>query len=694
MDPPVNVLHLATFDTHGGAAVAALRLVESLRRRGHRARLLVREKVTTHPYVDALAGGAPAPLTDPAVTQIAWQFSQHGRPAGRTTPFSTDLPTYDLAGHAAVRAADILHLHWVTGFVSAYELRRLQNLGKPIVWTLHDQFPFTGGCHYAERCRGFTKACARCPQLIPDAQPLANLTLAEKRDFIDPARLVVAAPSRWMADCARRSRLFRRSRVEVVPYGIDVEARGTVTREKARAALGIAADALVIFSANASHRDPRKGHAHLVDAVRIARTATAARLRRRWLVLTAGEGGDAVEIGGVPCLALGALAADDPRLTMAFRAADVFVLPSLEDNLPNTLLEAMSAGTPVVAYDTGGIPDALEDGVSGRLVKRGNIKGLAAALASVLADDGLRHRMGAAALATARARFDWPIQSKAYERIYTAELARHQLHRGGARRRRLRTLAQDPWADAGRLRTLLTDRRSSRMFTALLRREIDDLQQIIAARGGEIRDHQAALARRDAANLRDLDEHGRVIQEHQREAVQLQEMIASRGGEIRDLRKALGDAQQAGARRKEVLSQLMRAQPRARLGDRLAVGIFGVGDSGRRVLEAAVLLDCKIVWLADNNADLHGHTDLGCAVMRPDALPGVSFDALIIASAHRDAIRPQLVRLGIDPERIVAPDVTRTDAELFDELRRLLQPRRHATAHPHTPSSRSSTGRS
>jgi glycosyltransferase involved in cell wall biosynthesis len=710
MDPPVNVLHLATFDTHGGAAVAALRLVESLRRREHSARLLVREKVTSLPYVDALGGGAAAPLTDPAVTQLTWQFSQRGRPAGRTTAFSTDLPTYDLAGHPAVRAADVLHLHWVTGFVSAYEVRRLQNLGKPVIWTLHDQFPFTGGCHYTQRCRGYMKACARCPELIADAQPLANLTLAEKRSLIDPSRLLVAAPSRWMAESARRSKLFRRSRIEVVPYGIDVDARGTISRDRARATLGIPADALVVFSASANHRDPRKGHAHLVEALRLARASAPAALRRRWLVLTAGEADVAADVGGVPCRALGALAADDPQLAMAYRAADVFVLPSLEDNLPNTVLEAMAAATPVVAYDAGGIPDAVADGVNGHLVRRGNVKGLAKSLLHLLGDEALRRQMGGAALTAARSRFDSAIQSKAYERIYAAELERADRRR--ARPRRLRTMAQDRWADAGRLRTLLTDRRASRLLNALLRQEIDDLQRTIASRGGEIRDHQTTIARQLDERGSLLDAHAGALadlrrqmtaldgqmaaarHEHQREASELQGEIASRGGEIRDLRKALGDAQQASARRKEVLGHLMRAQPRRRLGDRLAVGIFGVGDSGRRVLEAAVLLDCKIAWLADNNADLQGHTDLGCAVMRPDALPGLSFDALIVASAHRDAIRQQLIQLGIDPERILAPDVTKTDAELFDELRRLLEPRRHATAQPHSPSARSSTGRS
>jgi glycosyltransferase involved in cell wall biosynthesis len=670
----VNVLHLATFDTHGGAAVAALRLVESLRRRGHKARLLVREKATSHPAVEAF--GSAAPLSDPALTQMAWLFSQRARSGNRATAFSCDLPTYDVAAHSLVRAADVLHLHWVTGFLSAYEIRRLQHLGKPIVWTLHDQFPMTGGCHYAESCRGFMKACTRCPQLEPDARLLASLTLAEKRHFIDPSRLVLASPSEWLADSVRRSALFRRAKVEVVPYGIDVASRSGVTRDQARTRLQIPADAIVLFTASADQRDVRKGHAHLVDALKsIKRSGRLSfGVDRRLLVLTAGDGADPDGIDGIRTHALGPVAFDDDRLMLAYRAADLFALPSLEDNLPNTLLEALAAGTPAVAYGTGGIPDLLRDGVNGRVVKRGDVRALAAALFELLNDEELRTRLSRGATDTALTRLDWPLQAKAYERIYHREMDRRRPR--PRRDRKLRPFADDPHADAGRISDLSRDRRANRLLADLLRKEIDDLQQIIATRGGEIRDLRAS-----AEGLRD----------HERETERLQEVISARGGEIRELRRALGDARQSAARRKEVIGHLMRGRTREHSSARrLNIGIFGVGDSGRRLLEAAALLDCRIVWLADNNADLHGPTDLGTSVIPPEAIPGLAFDAVIVASAHRDPIRHQLLQLGIPPDRIVAPDVRRTDAELLDDLRRLLEPLQHAGVH----SARSTTVKS
>jgi len=666
----VNVLHLATFDSHGGAAVAALRLIDGLRRQGHDTSLLVREKITGHPHVDAILGrdGAPLPSrTDPSIAQLAWLFTQRARTARSDTPFSSDLPTSPVADHPAVRRSDVLHLHWVAGWLSAYEIRRLQDLGKPIVWTLHDQFPFTGGCHYAQTCRGFVRACARCPQLQPDAQPLASLTLAQKRDFIDPARLRLAAPSRWLARCARESALFRTSRIDVVPYGLDVSARRTISRAAAREALDIPADAVVVFASSVNHRETRKGDAHLVEALGLIHKGASRRsagLERRLLVLTAGDGARDGAVGGFTARTLGALAADDPRLSQAYRAADVFVLPSLEDNLPNTLLEAMAAEVPVVAYRTGGIPDMLEDGVNGRVVRRGDVKALADALGTLLTDETLRRRLGAAAGASALAKVDWSIQATAYVRMYEEELARG-LRARGASNRKLKTFAQDPLADAPRLKTLLTERASSRLFTTVLRQEVEELQQVIADRGGEIRDLKAVVAT------------------WEQDAREMQDVIASRGGEIRELKRALAE-NATGAQRTDIFRRLMRARERSSTGPPSGptVGIFGVGDGGRRVFEAIGLLDGTVDWFADNNAGAQGRTRGGWDVIAPETIPGRTVDFVVIGSTHRDAIRAQLLALGIPPEKVLAPDVSRSDAEFIDELGRLIAGHRPATTSP------------
>ena len=257
-------------------------------------------------------------------------------------------------------------------------------------------------------------------------------------------------------------------------------------------------------------------------------------LASRLVLLTAGEGAPDGRVEQIPCRSLGSLAADDPRVAMAYRAADVFVLPSLEDNLPNTLLEAMAAGLPVVAYRTGGIPDFLKDGVNGRLVPRGDAAALSRALADLAVDADRRRRMGIAAADTARRAFDLPIQSVAFERIYETE--RRRRARPARNRKPLKKVP--PFADVPRLRRLIDSPQVAGLVSTLpfRRRLWTNCSRWSSRRGGgEIRDWRQAV---DRADLR---------------AVEFQEVIASRGGEIRDLRRDLESMRQTlagvGARR-------------------------------------------------------------------------------------------------------------------------------------------------
>ena len=320
---------------------------------------------------------------------------------------------------------------------------------------------------------------------------------------------------------------------------------------------------------------------------RTTRSFAKSEVARRLLVLTAGEGGHDGDTAGVPCRTLGVLAADDRRLEMAYRAADVFVLPSLEDNLPNTLLEAMAAGLPVVAYRTGGIPDVLKDDVNGRVVARGDVAALARALGVLLTNPAERLRLGDRAAITAWTTLDWPIQVLTYERIYADEIAlcasrKSRRRSAGPKRRVPASLSKDPRADAPRIKALSTDRPALELAGSLLGREVDELQQVVAARGGEIAALQATAAWHE--------------RERQREVAELQEVIAQRGGAIRDLERALESARGADERRRDVLRHLVRprgaqapAEHRGRAGaaerrgpsSAVTVGIVVYGRRGR-----------------------------------------------------------------------------------------------------------------
>jgi hypothetical protein len=283
-----------------------------------------------------------------------------------------------------------------------------------------------------------------------------------------------------------------------------------------------------------------------------------------------------------------------------------------------------------------------------------------------VADEPLRRKLGAGAATTAERAFDWPIQVGAYERIYEREIGRtaRAKKRTTSRRPTRRMWSSDVAVDAPRIATLLADRPALHLFTSLLREEIADLRRMVEARGGEINALKDVVAGHTVAELEDV--------------------IASRGGEIRELRLALADMERKSVeepgesrRLREAIGRLMRGRTPAARAERPTLGIFGVGEHGRRVVAAAAILDCAVAWLTDNNPGTYGQTDLGCEVMAPDRAAGEPCDAIVIASGQHDAIRAQLIALGIDEARILAPDLSRTDGELHDELRRLIA-ERHA----------------
>jgi glycosyltransferase involved in cell wall biosynthesis len=330
------------------------------------------------------------------------------RPLLRTaavTPISPAWMPGPTAGDVARAAPDVVNLHWVCGgFVRPEALPRL---GPPIVWTLHDEWAFGGGDHYAEgsvRWRDGYEAGNR-----PDGESGLDVNRwvwrRKRRAYARTRRLVAVAPSRWLAGKARESALLRDRRVELIPYGLDAARFHPVEKPLARRLLGLPADRkLVLFGAFGAAANPRKGYDRLAQAL-------------------AGRDLDLVVFGGsvaaapVPVHALGRLH-DDVALCLAYAAADVFVSTASADNLPLTIMEAMACGTPAVAFDVGGVGDLVEEGVTGRRVPIGDAAALGAALDWILADDSRRCALGAAARRKIEAGFTLEHQARAYARLY------------------------------------------------------------------------------------------------------------------------------------------------------------------------------------------------------------------------------------------------------------------------------------
>lgn len=293
----------------------------------------------------------------------------------------------------------LINLHWVGNFLSVRDVARLRASGAPIVWTLHDQGPFTGGCHYSAGCRGFEAQCRPCPQLRNDRFGIPGSVLAHK-ELLFPKDITVISPSNWLAQEARTSRVFRDNRVEVIPNGVDTEVfapsrSGNALRDRT----GISRQATVILIGADDGREPRKG-AHLFAEV-LRTIAGDTKMRHAMQVgnlqlLTFGKQGTDFTEAPIRVRDVGHVR-DGSSLNAVYAAADLFVLPSLEDNLPNTVLESMSSGTPVIAFRVGGVPDMITHNQNGLLCRAFDIQEMAAEIVRFYGDPGLRRRLSGAA---------------------------------------------------------------------------------------------------------------------------------------------------------------------------------------------------------------------------------------------------------------------------------------------------------
>jgi glycosyltransferase involved in cell wall biosynthesis len=275
--------------------------------------------------------------------------------------------------------ADLLHLHWVNnGFM---RIETLPKFNKPMVWTFHDMWPFTGGCHYSNGCNNFTTSCGACPQLHSvQKKDLSHRVFRRKKAAWSKSPFEVIAPSRWLANVAASSSLLRRHAVHTIPNAIDTVTFAPADKDLARSEFGLPGNAIVLlFSALTADGDKRKGlHFMLPLLARLAEQHSQKPIHLAVLGMKAPE---RENIYPFPVTYLGVFN-DDEAIARAYSAADMLVAPSIEDNLPNSVMEAASCGVPSVAFRTGGLPDMIEHARSGYLAKPFDVEDLAAGVSS------------------------------------------------------------------------------------------------------------------------------------------------------------------------------------------------------------------------------------------------------------------------------------------------------------------------
>jgi glycosyltransferase involved in cell wall biosynthesis/SAM-dependent methyltransferase len=302
--------------------------------------------------------------------------SYPGRPAGREH-FSLPQICCDPTKTPLFEDTDVVNLHWISGmFDPALAPESLR--GRPVVWTLHDMNPFTGGCHYSAGCRRFTERCGRCPELgSADPKDLSFRTWRARMGAYRALNLHIVCPSRWLADEAKQSGLLGRFPVHVIPNPHPMNLFRPLNREAVRRSLGFTPDDFVLLFAAQSLNNERKGGAYLLDALRLFAGRPAA-AGARLLLLGANPPADFFRIG---LRAEAAGHVDGPEgMAVLYNAADAVIVPSLEDNLPTLVCEALGCGAPVVTFAAGGIPEMVRHKETGWLAPVRDAAGLEAGM--------------------------------------------------------------------------------------------------------------------------------------------------------------------------------------------------------------------------------------------------------------------------------------------------------------------------
>lgn len=356
----MRVLIINTSDRMGGAAIAAFRLMDALKNNGIKAKMLVRDKQSDQISVVELKKSWWR------VWQFIWEriviwkenhFKKHNLFAvdiANTGTNITALPEFT--------QADVIHLHWINqGMLSLNDIRRIIQSGKPIVWTMHDMWPCTGICHHARTCDKYHKECSHCPYIYKNGgkKDLSNQIFLKKKDLYQLAPITFITCSKWLKEQASHSALLQGHQVIDIPNPINTNLFRPRNKKEARLKCNLPTDKKLILFGSAKITDKRKGIDYFIESCRLLADKYP-QLKEEWGVVVYGKNSDQL----VPLLPFKVYAlnyiSSEKELIDVYNAVDIFVTPSLEENLPNTIMEAMACGVPCVGFNVGGIPEMID----------------------------------------------------------------------------------------------------------------------------------------------------------------------------------------------------------------------------------------------------------------------------------------------------------------------------------------------
>lgn len=369
----MKILHINTYD-HGGAAIAAIRLHQALISQGIESAILFLNRTnhsatasfqfetinsnTVNTFLKRQAKRVKNKIFTPKLSNaILNQKKLQNKPTCYEI-FSFSNTDFDITNQECYQEADIIHLHWVAGFVD-YNFFKKNN--KPVIWTLHDMNPFTGGCHYSSGCEKYKTECNNCPQLQGTINPNnAFIDQDYKKLCLLGCDPIITAPSNWLKERSSESNLFGRYINHCIPNSLDLSVFKIYDKTFCKSFFNLPLNKKIILFVSETIDNKRKGFDILLDALSLITS-------NNFHICVIGATNN-ILLDKNDITFLGKII-DERLLALAYSAADVFVLPSREDNLPNTMLETLSCGTPVISFQVGGMPEIIKTGFNGILAE-------------------------------------------------------------------------------------------------------------------------------------------------------------------------------------------------------------------------------------------------------------------------------------------------------------------------------------
>lgn len=393
----MRVLIVNTTEKKGGAAVAAKRLAIALRTYGINVNMLVRDKTTKSVFV------LPLKQSFTNIIRFAWEricilFANR---LNKNDLFAVSIANtgVDITTLPEFKEADIIHLHWVNqGMLSLESLKKIFSSGKPVVWTMHDMWPCTGICHYARECDRYMNSCGNCP-FINNGTKYKDLSYKvhnqKEKIYKQASSVVFVTCSKWLKSKAKESSILKEKEVINIPNTISTTIFCRKNKNELRKELGLPQDKKLIMFGSVKITDKRKGADYIIEACNILSKMSQDYIQRIGVVVI-GQNSETIkellpfEVYSLP------YESEEMHMANIYNAVDVFAIPSLEENLPNMIMESMACGTPCVGFNIGGIPEMIDHLHNGYVAEYRSAKDFAKGLKFILFDESYSYMSDAA----------------------------------------------------------------------------------------------------------------------------------------------------------------------------------------------------------------------------------------------------------------------------------------------------------